>query len=104
MSTRSTRISAAVLIAVAFSASANAEFRCASAQNWPDRAACEAADQSPEALRRFVENMNTLRINLRFADYVDLKTAQRWEEKSRQLAEQKKNAEDTQKVASSAQR
>ncbi len=102
MTANATRLSAAVFLTVAFS-SANAEFRCASAQNWPDRAACEAADRGPEALRRFVENMNTLRINLRFADYVDLKTAQRWEMQARQVAEQKQAAEDAQ-VASNAKR
>ena len=104
MTAKTPRITTALLLVAAFSASASAEYRCEPAQKWTDRAACEAADQGPEALRRFVENMNTLRINLRFSDYVDRKTAQRWEAMSRQVAEQKETAEDKQKVASSAQR
>jgi hypothetical protein len=97
-----TRISAACLVAAAFTASAKAEYRCDPAPGPLDRAACEAAAQGPEALRKYVESMNAIRVNLQFSDYVDLKTAQHWDAQSRQLAEQRKD--DTQKVASSAQR
>jgi hypothetical protein len=53
-----------------------------------DRAACEAADKSPDALRQFVQRMDSNRINLKFADYVDLRTVQRWQAEERRLAEQ----------------
>jgi hypothetical protein len=68
-----------------------------------DRAACKAAEEGPTALRRFVERMNSIRINLQFSDYVDARTAEAWEAKRRQMAEQKA-VEDAQKVASSERR
>jgi hypothetical protein len=98
------RISAALLVAAAFTASANAEYRCDPAPTAIDRAACQAAAKSPEALRRYVELMNFLRLNLQFSDYVDAKTAQRWDTQRGQMAEQKNAIEDAQKVASNSQR
>ncbi len=98
-----TRISSALVVAAAFTANAHAEYRCDPAPTWVDRYACKAAEQGPTELRRFVQNMSSLRINLQFADYVDMKTAQNWEEKRRQTAEQNKAAEDA-KLASSERR
>ncbi len=94
-----TRISAALLVTAAFTASANAEYRCDPAPNWTDRAACEAANQGPDALRRFVQTMNTLRINLQFTDYVDFKTAERWDAQRRQTAEEKSSDDNAVKLA-----
>ena len=62
-------------------------------------AACEAADKSPDALRQFVQRMDRNRVNLEFADYVDLKTVQRWQAEERQLAAQKEPKDSAQKVA-----
>ena len=98
-----TRISYAIVVAAAFTASAHAEYRCDPAPSWVDRDACRAAEQGPSELRRFVEKMNFLRINLQFEDYVDVKTAQNWDAKRRQMAEQNKAGADTQ-LASSERR
>ena len=75
MTAKTTRLTTALFVAAAFTASANAEYRCDPAPSWMDRAACEAADKSPDALRQFVQRMDRNRINLEFADYVDLKTS-----------------------------
>jgi hypothetical protein len=99
MTTKTTCLTTAAFVAAALAASANAEYRCDPAPRWMDRAACEAAAQGPEALRRYVESMNAIRINLQFADYVDLKTAQRWQAEERQLAAQKEANDSAQKVA-----
>ena len=98
-----TRISYAIVVAAAFTASAHAEYRCNPAPSWVDRYACKAAEQGPTELRRFIYNMNLLRINAQFEDYVDMKTAQNWEAKRRQMAEQNKATEDAQ-LASSERR
>jgi hypothetical protein len=94
------RLSTALLF-TAVCAGANAEYRCAPAPNWMDRDACKAAEQGPDALRRFVQRMSSIRINLQFSDYVDARTAQGWGAKPRQTAERKDTIEDTRKVASS---
>jgi hypothetical protein len=74
-----------VLVAV-FASSAQAEYRCDPAPSWVDRAACKAAGEGARELRRFVEAMNSIRINIRFDDYVNMATAQSWEQKSRTAA------------------
>jgi hypothetical protein len=104
MTTKTTCLTTAAFVAAAFTASANAEYRCDPAPRWMDRAACEAAAQGPEALRRYVESMNAIRVNLQFADYVDLKTAQRWQAEEHQLAAQKEANDSAQKVASNETR
>jgi hypothetical protein len=48
--------------------------------------------------------MDRNRINLEFADYVDLKTVERWEAEERRLAAQVKTDRAEQKVVSSAAR
>jgi hypothetical protein len=98
-----TRISAALILAAGFSASAQAEYRCDDPPSWVDRNACQAASLSPTALRRFVETMNTLRINVQFYDYVNTETAKAWDAQRRQAAA-KDTAEESKKLASNAQR
>jgi hypothetical protein len=88
MTAKTTCLTTAAFVAAAFAASASAEYRCERAPSWMDRAACEAADKSPDALRQFVQRMDRNRVNLEFADYVDLKTVQRWQAEERRLAEQ----------------
>lgn len=104
MTARTTRLTTALFVAAAFTASANAEYRCDPALSWMDRAACEAADKSPDALRQFVQRMDSNRINLEFADYVDLKTAQRWQAEECRLAAKKEENDAAQKVASNEKR
>jgi hypothetical protein len=89
MTTTITRMTAVALVAAAFSAAAHAEYRCSPAKTWMDREACEAARQGPDELRRFVQRMESIRVNLNFYDYVDLKTAQAWGARHGLLAEQK---------------
>jgi hypothetical protein len=92
MTAKTTCLTTAAFVAATFAASASAEYRCDPAPSWMDRAACEAADKSPDALRQFVQRMDSNRINLKFADYVDLRTVQRWQAEERRLAEQKDTA------------
>lgn len=44
-----------------------------------DRQACEAAQQSPHALRQYVQRMNWMKHNLSHLDYVDEQTQARWD-------------------------
>lgn len=72
------RLSAIVLTA-AFAASAHAEYRCGSAPSSIDARACAAAEQGPDALRRFVQQWTSQMSNLSFYDYVDSNTERAWE-------------------------
>lgn len=78
MNTKMIRLAAATLLATGVSAAAHAEYRCDPAPSWADRVACEAAAQGPTELRRTVWAMNAIRINLRFEDYVNDETVQKW--------------------------
>jgi hypothetical protein len=86
MNAKLPRVSVALLFATAFSAAAHAEYRCDPAPSWMDQRACEAADKSPETLRRFVQRMDYNRVNLKFSDYVSAATVRAWEEQNRQIA------------------
>jgi len=79
------RICIAAFFAMSFGISANAEYRCTPAQSPLDQRACAAAEQGPDALRRFVERWDSKMSNLYFSDYVDAKTAQSWDAKGRDL-------------------
>lgn len=102
MNAKTVRIAAA-LLATGFAAAAHAEYRCDPAPSWVDRAACKAAEQGPNELRRFVEAMNSLRINIRFEHYVNPALARQWDQK-RSLAERAVPASDAPQVASVAPR
>ena len=104
MTATPTRIASALVLAAAFTASAQAEYRCDNAPSWIDRSACQAADQGPDALRRFVQNMNSIRINIQFADYVNEQRADAWDAQRRKMAAQEQNVENAQKVASNERR
>ena len=91
-----------LLFAGAFSSGANAEYRCSPPPTSIDRRACEAAAQGPDALRRFVNRWTSKMSNLYFEDYVDLKTTQAWDSKSRDFTKQP--TEDGVQVASSEKR
>jgi len=83
MTSTALRICPAVLLAAAFTASANAEYRCAPAPTAIDQRACDAAEQGPDALRRYVQRWDKQIASLKFSDYVDAKTAQSWEAEGR---------------------
>jgi hypothetical protein len=104
MTATTTRFASALVLAAAFTASAQAEYRCDTAPSWVDRSACQAADQGPDALRRFVQNMNSIRINIQFSDYVNEQRANSWDAQRGKVAAQKQTVEDTQKVASNERR
>ena len=95
-----TRSSAVLVVAAAFTAGAHAEYRCDPAPTWVDRSACEAADKSPADLRRFIQRMEWIRVNLKFSHYVDPKTEQKWDAQSPQRSATKESLEQAQKVAS----
>ena len=97
-----TRLSAGFVFAAAFAASANAEYRCDTPQTVNDRLACEAAQQGPTALRRFVERWPSQMSSLYYWDYVDERTVQYWETK--QLAAAKESSDKALSVASNERR
>jgi hypothetical protein len=99
MTAKTICLTTAAFVAGAFAASANAQYRCDPAPSCMDRAACKAADKSPDALRQFVQRRDRNRVNLEFADYVNLKTAQRWQAEERRLAEAKVGHDSAPKVA-----
>lgn len=103
MSTTLYRISSALLVSIAFAATAHAEYRCDPAPTWIDQRACTAAEESPQALRQFVQRMRWF-TNLQFSDYVNEDTAQGWEAKKREIATQKKSDDSVITVASSERR
>lgn len=95
---------AVLVVAAAFTAGAQAEYRCDPAPTWMDRSACEAADKSPTDLRRFIQRMEWNRTNLKFSHYVDPKTQQKWDAQSPQRSAQRDSLEQAQKVASNERR
>lgn len=77
MSANAIRITAALSVTL-LAAAAQAEYRCNPAPSPVDARACEAAQQGPEALRRFIQRMQPI-INLSFHDYVNEATLVAWE-------------------------
>lgn len=96
-----TRSSVIFVLVAAFASSAQAEYRCDPAPSWVDRAACKAAGEGARELRRLVEAMNAIRINIRFDDYVNQATADSWNRKSMAA---RTGAEDEPKLASAQTR
>jgi hypothetical protein len=83
------RNSAITLFAALICSSASAQYRCVEPPTDLDRRACEAAQQGPEALRRFIQRVRMVE-SLHFDDYVNKATLLAWEEKAarEQAAEQ----------------
>jgi hypothetical protein len=98
MNAKITCLSAVLLFTGAFAAGANAEYRCTPAASALDQRACEAAEQGPDALRRFVYRWDHQMSNLMFSDYVDAKTARAWETTAQ--LERQRSTEASVKVAS----
>lgn len=96
------RSSVIFVLVAAFASSAQAEYRCDPAPSWVDRAACKAASEGARELRRFVEAMNSIRINIRFDDYVNMATAQSWEQRARSA--EARPTEEATKLASAEKR
>ena len=84
MNAKITSLSLGLVLATGIATAVHAEYRCAPAPTSIDRGACEAADQSPEALRRYVHRMDRKMSNLQFSDYVDPKTERAWDAKQTQ--------------------
>ena len=82
MNVKTTRLFVGLVLATGIATAVHAEYRCAPAPTSIDRGACEAADQSPEALRRYVHRMRMS--NLQFSDYVDATTERAWDAKQAQ--------------------
>ncbi len=89
------------VLAAAFAPGAQAEYRCDPAPSWVDREACKAAGENARELRRFVEKMNSIRVNIRFADYVNQATADSW---NRATMAARTRTEDEPKLASAQTR
>lgn len=65
------------------SAPARAEFKCDAPSMNVDRAACEKAKESPDALRQYIQRVRGIN-SLQFSDYVSEAQARAWaEDKSR---------------------
>jgi len=84
MNAKITRLCVGLVLVTGIAAAAHAEYRCDPAPSVYDRLACEAAQQGPTALRRFVERWTSKMSNLYFYDYVDAKTERAWEAKQAQ--------------------
>jgi hypothetical protein len=79
-----TRLNAAAFAAAAlFATAAGAEYRCAPPPTRIDRLACEAAQQGPEALSRFIHRMRVVE-NLNVPDDVNKETLIARERKERE--------------------
>jgi hypothetical protein len=60
--------------------SAHAEYRCDGVPTRTDARACQAAEEGPAQLRRFIERMRGIE-DLEFANYVNRSTVLAWERK-----------------------
>ena len=98
-----TRISSSVVLGIACMTTAHAEYRCDPSPTWIDQRACKAAEESPQALRQFVQRMRWF-TNLQFSDYVNETTAQEWEAKKRDVATQRISDDSSITIASSEPR
>lgn len=67
-----------LLPALAFiSSQARAEYKCDAPEHRLDRAACEKAAESPQALRHYIQRMRPIE-SLQFSDYVNESRARAW--------------------------
>jgi hypothetical protein len=96
-----TRITSAVILSLGCAASAHAEYRCEPPPTWIDQRACQAAAESPQALRQFVQRMRWI-TNLQFSDYVNEDTALAWESQERDQAA-RRTAEDSAEIAADSE-
>jgi hypothetical protein len=81
----------AIIVAMAVSTAAHAEYRCITPESltiWERRACALARQDTPNALIHFVHRMNTINAGLYIDNYVGRADAERWE-----LAEEKTRPE-----------
>lgn len=78
MTNRTVRLAALGTLLLAAGA-AQAGTLCKKPPTRIDRQACEAAQQSPQALRHHLQRMNWMKHNLNHHDYVDEQTQARWD-------------------------
>lgn len=97
-----TRITSAVILGLGCAASAYAEYRCDPPPTWIDQRACQAAEESPQALRQFVQRMRWI-TNLQFSDYVNENTALAWESQRRDQAAHRTTDDSAEIAADSEQ-
>jgi hypothetical protein len=75
----------AVVAALAIAGSAHAAYLCDDPPSPVDQRACAAAEQGPEALRRFIQRIRPVH-NLYFDDYVNEARLLAWDAEDRQRA------------------
>jgi hypothetical protein len=91
-------------VASAVAAGAEAEYRCNAAAIPADKGACVAAEQGPDALRRYVQRMRSIQ-ELYFYDYVNRDTLAAWDRKEmRERASQRAETTKAPEVVRNASR
>ena len=89
----------AMIVSVAFVGTSHAAYLCDNPPSPIDKRACEAAEQGPDVLRRFIDRIKPVH-NLYFYDYVNEARLVAWQEaEGRALA-----ADKAAKTASAGQR
>jgi hypothetical protein len=78
-----TRAAIGMVLIAGVAATAQAEYRCDTPATHRDRRACEAAQEGPQALRRYLLQMSWHGHSMQMQDYVSPALAQRWEELAR---------------------
>ena len=71
------------------STQARAEFKCDAPSTHIDRAACEKAKESPQALRQYIQRIRVIE-SLQFSDYVNEAQARAWAQNESNRAPTKK--------------
>jgi len=92
----------ALIISVAFVGTSHAAYLCDDPPSPVDKRACEAAEQGPDVLRRFIERIKPVH-NLYFFDYVNEARLVAWDA-SDARARAQKDAAKTANAATSTER
>lgn len=85
MNTKTFHLAALCTLLLAAGA-AQADTLCKKPPTRIDRRACEAAKQSPQALRLYIQRMSWLHHNLSYYDYVDEQTQANWDRAATRMA------------------
>ena len=86
-----TRSALGILLVAGITATAQAEYRCDPAPTFRDRRACEAAQEGPQALRRYLLQMSWHGHSMQMQDYVSPAIAERWEALARDEARKQRD-------------
>jgi hypothetical protein len=87
-----TRAAIGMVLIAGVAATAQAEYRCNPPATHRDRRACEAAQEGPQALRRYLLQMSWHGHSMQMQDYVSPALAQRWEELARDEARKQRES------------